>query len=137
MAASVYAMEAMTYQTAALIDAAAEDYMLETAMLKVMATEHLWKIINDTIQIYGGKAYSPMNHFERMLRDARIKHDRRRSQRCAACLRAMVVCAMWLELQGILNSLWHPLKNWNRLTSFAGKRLESYFPQSRSVSSSC
>ena len=35
MAAGTFAMEAATDQTAALIDAGADDYMLETAMLKV------------------------------------------------------------------------------------------------------
>ena len=39
MAADVYAMEAMTQVTASLIDRGLEDYMLETAMLKVFTTE--------------------------------------------------------------------------------------------------
>ena len=46
--------------------------MLETAMLKVFATEHLWTIVNDTMQIYGGKAYFTDEPYERMMRDARI-----------------------------------------------------------------
>ncbi len=81
MAAGTFAMEAATYQTAALIDADNEDYMIETAMLKVFATDTLWRIINDTIQIYGGKAYFNDEPFE--ANDARRsnQHDRRRSQR--------------------------------------------------------
>ena len=39
MAADVYAMEAMTAVTASLIDRGLEDYMIETAMLKVFTTE--------------------------------------------------------------------------------------------------
>ena len=35
-------------QCAAFIDRGADDYMLETAILKVFATEHLWTIVNDT-----------------------------------------------------------------------------------------
>ena len=38
MAASVYAMQAMTSVTAGLIDRGLEDYMLETAILKVYST---------------------------------------------------------------------------------------------------
>jgi alkylation response protein AidB-like acyl-CoA dehydrogenase len=72
MAAHAFAMEAMTTQCAAFIDRGAEDYMLETAILKVFATEHLWTVINDTIQLYGGKAYFTDEPFERMMRDARI-----------------------------------------------------------------
>ena len=69
---NVYAMEAATYHTAALIDSGAEDYMLETAILKIFATEHLWTIVNDTIQVWGGKAYFCDQPLERWMRDARI-----------------------------------------------------------------
>ena len=72
MAAHAFAMEAATRQCAAFIDRGAEDYMLETAILKIFATEHLWTIINDTIQIFGGKAYFNDEPYERMMRDARI-----------------------------------------------------------------
>ncbi len=72
MAAWTYAMEAMTSVTAGLIDRGLEDYMLETAMLKVWSTERLWTIVNDAFQIYGGAAYFCDRPLERMLRDARI-----------------------------------------------------------------
>ena len=47
MAADAYAMEAMTTITASLIDRGLEDYMIETAMLKVFTTERLWECINE------------------------------------------------------------------------------------------
>ena len=72
IAAAAYAMEAMTTITASLIDRGLEDYMLETAMLKVFTTERLWECINDAFQIYGGSAYFVDLPLERMLRDARI-----------------------------------------------------------------
>jgi acyl-CoA dehydrogenase family protein 9 len=72
IAADVYAMEAMTTITASLIDRGLEDYMLETAMLKVFTTERLWECINDVFQIYGGSAYFVDRPLERMMRDARI-----------------------------------------------------------------
>jgi acyl-CoA dehydrogenase family member 9 len=72
MAANAFAMESATYHTAALIDSGAEDYMLETAMLKVFASDALWTIVNDTLQIYGGAGYFSDQPFERMMRDARI-----------------------------------------------------------------
>jgi len=70
--ADAYAMEAMTTITASLIDRGLEDYMLETAMLKVFTTERLWECINDAFQIYGGSAYFVDLPLERMMRDARI-----------------------------------------------------------------
>jgi alkylation response protein AidB-like acyl-CoA dehydrogenase len=72
IAADAYAMEAMTTVTGAFIDRGLEDYMLETAMLKVFTTERLWECINDAFQVHGGAAYMTDLPLERMLRDARI-----------------------------------------------------------------
>jgi len=71
-AAHAFAMEAATAQCAAFIDRGAADYMLETAILKVFATEHLWTIVNDTLQVWGGKGYFCDQPIERWMRDARI-----------------------------------------------------------------
>ncbi|OWK38474.1 acyl-CoA dehydrogenase family protein [Fimbriiglobus ruber] len=71
-AAHAFAMEAATAECAGLIDGGSDDYMVETAMLKVFATEHLWPIVNDTIQVFGGKAYFSDQPYERWMRDARI-----------------------------------------------------------------
>src|SRR5207245_6859941 len=72
IAADAYAMEAMTNVTASLIDRGLEDYMIETAMLKVFTTDRLWEAVNDAFQIHGGSAYFDDNPLGRMLRDARI-----------------------------------------------------------------
>src|SRR5262249_33095316 len=69
-AATAYAMEATTYQTAALIDRGAEDYMLETAILKVFSTEALWQGVYETLQVHGGQGYFSDEPYERMMRDA-------------------------------------------------------------------
>jgi acyl-CoA dehydrogenase family member 9 len=72
MTAWTYGMDAMTTVTAGLIDRGLEDYMLETAMLKVWSTERLWTIVNDAFQIHGGAAYFTDRPLERLLRDHRI-----------------------------------------------------------------
>ena len=128
MAAGAFAMESASYQTAALIDSGEGDYMLETAMLKVFATDVLWRIINDTIQIYGGKAYFTDEPFERMMRDARINMI---GEGANDVLRAFIALVgmrdVGLELKGVLDSLRSPLKNFGKLSSFAGRRLEGFF----------
>jgi alkylation response protein AidB-like acyl-CoA dehydrogenase len=105
MAAGIFAMEAVTYQTAAL-----------------------WRIINDTIQIYGGKAYFNDEPFERMMRDGRINMI---GEGANDVMRAFVALVgmrdVGLELQGILQALKTPWKNMSRLGSFAGDRIESLF----------
>ena len=72
ISAMSYAMDAGTYLTASMFDRGVKDYMLEAAMIKVFASEALWEIINETIQVYGGKAFFTDHPFERMMRDARL-----------------------------------------------------------------
>src|SRR5207253_2305907 len=69
---NAFAMEATTTECASFIDRGFEDYMLETAMLKVWSTEALWAIVNDTLQIHGGQGYFTRDPYERWMRDARI-----------------------------------------------------------------
>jgi acyl-CoA dehydrogenase family protein 9 len=72
ISALAYAMDASTYLTAGLIDAEEDDIMLETAILKVFASESLWQILYDTMQLFGGRSFFTNEPFERLMRDARI-----------------------------------------------------------------
>jgi alkylation response protein AidB-like acyl-CoA dehydrogenase len=126
MQAGAFAMEACTYQTAALIDSGEGDFMLETAMLKVHSTETLWRIINDTFQIHGGTAYFTDQPFERMVRDARINTIGEGANDVLRAFSALVgMRDVGLELQAILNAIYYPLGNLTRLGRFAGRKLGS------------
>lgn len=126
MQAGVYAMEACTYQTAALIDAGEGDFMLETAMLKVFSTETLWRILNDTFQIHGGTAYFTDQPFERMVRDARINTIGEGANDVLRAFTALVgMRDVGLELEGVLNAVYHPIGNFKRIGRFAGRKLNS------------
>lgn len=72
MSALAYAMEATTYLTAGFIDHDLEDFMLESAMLKVFASDALWQILYDSMQILGGRSFFTDEPYERMMRDARL-----------------------------------------------------------------
>jgi len=128
MHAGAYAMEAMTYQTASLIDSGADDYMIETAMLKVFNTEVLWQILDDTFQLHGGMAYFTDEPFERMIRDARINTIGEGSNDVLKPFVALSgIRDVGLELQGVLAALSRPLTNLPLLGEFAGRRLERVF----------
>lgn len=72
LALLTYAAESMTYMTCGLMDRADRDYAIEAAMSKVFASEALWKVSNECLQVMGGLGYSREYIFERYLRDARI-----------------------------------------------------------------
>lgn len=128
MQAGAYAMESATYETAALIDSGEGDFMLETAMLKVYSTDALWRILNDTIQIYGGKAYFADEPFERMMRDGRINQIGEGANDVLRVFIALVgMRDVGLQLKGVLDAAKSPLRNFGKLSSFAGKKIESFF----------
>jgi acyl-CoA dehydrogenase family member 9 len=72
IAAHAFAMGAATNVCAALIDSGEDDYMLETAILKVFSTEHLWTAVYECMQVMGGASYFTDRPQERWMRDARI-----------------------------------------------------------------
>ncbi|MGZ5024595.1 MAG: acyl-CoA dehydrogenase family protein, partial [Chthoniobacterales bacterium] len=82
MAGNVFAMEAMTFLTSALVDRKAGDLRIETAMCKMWATETTWRIADEAMQVRGGRGYEtaqslegrgePGIPVERFLRDCRI-----------------------------------------------------------------
>ena len=57
MAASTFAQEAMTYYTSALVDKGGADIRLEAAMAKLFCSEASWKIMDDLMQLRGGRGY--------------------------------------------------------------------------------
>lgn len=128
MQAGAYAMESATYETAALIDSGEGDFMLETAMLKVFSTDVLWRIINDTIQIFGGKAYFADEPYERMMRDARINMIGEGANDVLRVFTALVgMRDVGLELKSVLDAAKRPLRNLGKLSGFAGRKIESMF----------
>jgi alkylation response protein AidB-like acyl-CoA dehydrogenase len=119
MAAWTYAMQSMTAVTAGLIDRGLEDYMLETAMLKVYSTECLWTIVNDAFQILGGPAYFTDRPLERMLRDARINSIGEGANEVLTSFIALVgMRDPAEEFRAVRDGLFHPWRNRTILARF-------------------
>lgn len=128
MAAHRYAMEATTYQTAALIDRGQSEYLLETAMLKVFTTEALWRIVNDTIQIFGGQAYFSREPYERMMRDARINMIGEGANDVLLAFIALVgMRPVGERLKRVLDALRRPVVGWGELRRFLSERITRSF----------
>jgi hypothetical protein len=83
MAAQTFAMESMVFYASSLVDRDKHaDVRLEAALCKLWATERTWEIVNETMQIRGGRGYETAQSLaargeeavavERFLRDCRI-----------------------------------------------------------------
>jgi len=123
-AGHAFAMEATVAECAGFIDRGFEDYMLETAMLKVWSTEALWRIVNDTVQVFGGKAYFTDEPYERMLRDARINQIGEGANDVLRAFIAVVgIRPLAAHLEPVREALGHPVRNLGTILGFAGKHL--------------
>jgi alkylation response protein AidB-like acyl-CoA dehydrogenase len=121
MSALAYALDASTYLTAGLIDANVEDIMLETAILKVFASESLWKILYDTMQIFGGRSFFTTEPFERLMRDARINMIGEGSNDVLRVFIAAVgLRDVGMELQSLLRAAKKPISGFAALGKLAG-----------------
>ncbi|MGH2836773.1 MAG: acyl-CoA dehydrogenase family protein [Thermoleophilaceae bacterium] len=72
MVSYLFGLEAMAYMTTGLVDAGVPDYSLESAIVKVSATEFLWYGTNRALQLKGGAGYMRDEPYEKVLRDTRI-----------------------------------------------------------------
>lgn len=67
-----YAAESVVNLVAHMIDAKNQDYAVEAAISKVFASEALWRVADEALQIAGGLGYMRELPYERVVRDARI-----------------------------------------------------------------
>jgi alkylation response protein AidB-like acyl-CoA dehydrogenase len=116
MSALAYAMDASTYLTAGLLDKGEDDIMLESAILKVFASDSLWSILYDAMQIFGGKSLFNDEPYERMMRDARLNMIGEGSNEVLrAFLGAVGMREVGLQLQELLSAFKDPFSQYQKI----------------------
>lgn len=127
MEANLYAMEAATYLTAGLVDKGNDDFMLESACLKVFASEASWTILYDTMQIFGGRSFFTDLPLERMMRDARLNMIGEGSNEVLRVFIAAVgLRDVGMGLKAVKEALSHPFEEKEKLKDFV-KLSRHYF----------
>jgi acyl-CoA dehydrogenase family protein 9 len=132
MMADTFAMESMTYLTAGLVDGKVSDYSLESAICKVYASETLWRVVNETLQIAAGIGYMQEYPYERTLRDSRINlifEGTNEILRCFVALSGMQ--GPGKELAEVVRAMREPIKGFGLLSDFAVRKARSALRRER------
>lgn len=120
MSEAVFAMDAITYLAAGLVDRHVEDLMLETAIVKLFCSENAWQVIDDAVQIWGGEGYMREHGLERMLRDARINRIVEGTTEVMTAFISLVgLKGVGEGLEKVMHLAKHPMGNFGRLAQFA------------------
>jgi alkylation response protein AidB-like acyl-CoA dehydrogenase len=127
MVVDCYAAESVVRMVAGLIDQGYQDYQVEAAISKVFASEALWRVSDEALQIAGGNGYMKEFPYERAMRDARINRifeGTNEILRLFIALTAMNDVGTQLKelaqsLKGVFND---PIKGFGVMSEYALKR---------------
>ncbi|MDB4976673.1 MAG: acyl-CoA dehydrogenase domain protein [Myxococcaceae bacterium] len=127
MLVDCYAAEATVNLVAHMIDSKSQDYAVEAAISKVFASEALWRVADEALQIAAGVGYMRELPYERVVRDARIMRifeGTNEILRLFVALTAMSDVSSQLQelssgLKGAFND---PIKGFGVLTGYALKQ---------------
>lgn len=124
-ASDIYASEAMLGILASLVDRSDADHSLEAAAAKIFASELIWRVSDDMVQVAGGRGFVKPYPYERMLRDSRIN---RIFEGANEVLRLFIalngVQGPAASLREVGTALHRPLRNLGLLGGYATMRVK-------------
>lgn len=132
MTAELFAVESMTYLTTGLVDQGRTDFAVESAITKVFASEGLWRIANEALQIGGGLGYMRAQPWERLLRDARhamVYEGTNEILRAFIALSGMQTPGR--EIEDVSKAMREPIKGFGLLSDLAIRKAKSVLSRDR------
>src|ERR1700757_3474956 len=140
MAGEIFAMESMVLFAASIVDRdKTADVRLEAALCKLWATERSWEIINDTMQIRGGRGYETAQSLaargeepvpvERFLRDCRINTIFEGSSEIMRLFIAREALDPHLKVGGAIFNTQLPMSDRAKAVFSSGKFYAGWYPR--------
>jgi acyl-CoA dehydrogenase family protein 9 len=131
MTIQCYVTESIVSMVGYYIDSGFEDYSVEAAMSKIFASESLWYVGNEALQIAGGNGFMKEYPYEVIVRDSRINlifEGTNEILRIYIALSAINDIATYLkDLQkGIKDVFSHPIKGYGLFKEYAGKKVSEF-----------
>ncbi|MBI5511112.1 MAG: acyl-CoA dehydrogenase family protein [Deltaproteobacteria bacterium] len=136
MVVDCYVTESTVNMLAGIIDQGYEDYAVEAAISKVFASECLWRVADQALQIAGGNGYMREFPYERILRDCRINRIFEGTNDILRLFIALTgmkgVGEQLKELTSSLRGVFDdPIKGFGVLSDYALKHASFYTPLER------
>src|SRR5947208_1216667 len=139
MAGNVFAMEAITFLTSALVDRKAGDLRIETAMCKMWSTETTWRNADEAMQVRGGRGYETAESLagrgeepvpvERFLRDCRINMIFEGSSEIMRLFIAREALDPHLKVGGAIFNTQFPMSERLKAVFSSGKFYAGWYPR--------
>lgn len=128
MVVSCYAAESCVNMVAGMVDRGLKDYAVEAAISKIYASEALWDVVDEALQIAGGNGFMREFPYERIMRNARINRifeGTNEILRLFVALTAMNDVGINLKevASALGNALNDPIKGFGILSDYAKRRV--------------
>ena len=128
MTIQCYVTESIVSMVGSFIDGGKDDYSTEAAMSKIFASESLWFVGNEALQIAGGNGFMKDYPYEMIVRDSRINlifEGTNEILRLYVALSGINELASYLkEVQHGLRGILHdPIKGFGVFSDYAGKKI--------------
>jgi acyl-CoA dehydrogenase family protein 9 len=135
-AVQVYATESVVSVVADMIDSDSPDCSVEAAISKIFATESLWSVGNEMLQIAGGNGFMKEYPYEMVVRDSRINmifEGTNEILRLYITLSSLDEVGQYLkEVAGSISSvLKDPIKGFGVFKDYASKKISDNTPIGR------
>ena len=122
MMVECYAAESTVNMVSGLIDQGYKDYAVEAAISKVFATDCLWRVVDESLQIAGGNGFMREYPYERLMRDCRVN---RIFEGTNDILHLFIALTAMLDagkqLSEVAKSLTNPVKGFGVLVDYSKK----------------